>query len=75
MKHQFLAVYDYGQGGRWALVLAESANEIRVRFPEIKVVNERPGWMTDDYYRRLEGRIYDIYEPSGLLADILNDRT
>ena len=74
MKRQFLAVYDYGQGGRWALVLAESDDEIKVRFPELEVVNERPGWMTDDYYRRLEGRIYDIDQPIGLLADILNNR-
>jgi len=74
MKRRYLGVYDYGQGGRWALVLAESAEEIRIRFPELEVVNERPGWMTDDYYPRLEGRIYDIDQPTGLLADILKSR-
>jgi hypothetical protein len=74
MKRQFLALYDYGLGGRWALVRAESVDEIRVRFPELKVTDERPGWMTDDYYRRLEDRICDIDQPIGLLADILNDR-
>lgn len=43
MKRQFLALYDYGLGGRWALVRAESVDEIRVRFPELKVTDERPG--------------------------------
>jgi hypothetical protein len=74
LKRKFLASYDYGQGGRWALVLATSADEIKVRFPELDVVAERPKWITDDYYRLLERRVYDIDKPTGLLADILSER-
>jgi hypothetical protein len=73
-RSQYLVAYDYGQGGRWALVMAQSAREILDRFPELVVVEDRPGWMTDHYYRRLEGQIHDIDHPTGLLADILNER-
>jgi hypothetical protein len=74
MKRTFLVLYDYGQGGRWALVLAKSADEIKGGFPELDVVASRPEWMTDDYYRSLESRVYDIDEPAGLVADILKER-
>jgi hypothetical protein len=74
MRSKFLVLYDYGQGGRWAIVLAPSAAEIKGRFPELDIVAERPSWMTDDYYRNLEARVYDIDKPSGLLADIVLDR-
>jgi hypothetical protein len=74
MKHPFLALCDYGQGGWWALVLAKTAEEIKVRFPELNVIAERPKWITDDYDRLLERRVNDIDKPTGLLTDIQNER-
>jgi len=41
-RKEFLVLYDYGQGGLWALVRADSADEGRQRFPEVQVFDERP---------------------------------
>lgn len=35
-------LYDYGQGGLWAIVLAESAKQVRDRFPQLQVFEEAP---------------------------------
>lgn len=74
MKYKFLVLYDYGQGGRWALVLARNASEINACFPELTIESQRPGWMSDEYYARLEAGLDDLDEPRGLLADILKGR-
>jgi len=37
-----LVVYDYGQGGRWAFILADSEQAITQRYRELKVVAEAP---------------------------------
>lgn len=47
MKTPFLAVYDYGQGGIWIVLLAESADQIKERYPELKVI-ERPAPSMND---------------------------
>jgi hypothetical protein len=38
-------LYDYGQGGVWAYLLADSAEEIRREFPMLRVYEEPPVWM------------------------------
>ena len=45
MKSEYLVAYDYGMGGLWAYVRAESEAEILAAFPELQVVHERPHWM------------------------------
>ena len=45
MKRKFLVLYDYGQGGAWAYLLADSVDEIRRRFPALRVFDEPPDWM------------------------------
>lgn len=77
MKKKHLVVYDYGQGGLWAFIVAESPDEIEHRYPELKVVQEIPGWMTDDLRARLEAtETYDLEAPpSGLLADLIRERS
>jgi hypothetical protein len=76
MKHKHLVVYNYGQGGLWAFIRADSAEQIEERYPELKVVSEIPTWMTDDIRSRLEAtETYDLdAPPSGLLADLLRER-
>jgi hypothetical protein len=73
MKSPYLVVYDYGMGGIRAYVSARSANEIIARFPELQVVRERPGWMSDDDARRLD--LLDIDAPTGLLSNLLAGRS
>jgi len=53
-KQRFLAVYDYGQGGVWALINANSAQEIQTKYPCLAVLEQRPAWMTDDVYKKIE---------------------
>lgn len=76
MKTRHLVVYDYGQGGRWAFILADSAQAITQRYPELRVITERPTWMTDDLRARLdEMETYDLAAPpTGLLLEILQQR-
>jgi len=46
MKHPYLVLYDYGQGGVWAYILAESKAQIRNTFPDLVVHDEPPKWMS-----------------------------
>jgi hypothetical protein len=41
MRTKFLAVYDYGTGGVWVYLLADSAAQIHECFPEFRVVSDR----------------------------------
>jgi hypothetical protein len=68
MRREFLTVYDYGQGGVWTLLLADSADQIRDRYPELKVVTHPPGTMTDEELERIRSKrhrvdIDDLQEP------------
>lgn len=40
---EFYVLYDYGQGGLWAILRAESAEQVRERFPQLQVFEEAPG--------------------------------
>lgn len=77
MKTDFLVVYDYGKGGVWAYLLAETPEQVRVRFPELQVVAERPAWMTDEDERRTRERMtIDIDDTTNpFLAALIEDRS
>lgn len=45
MKQRFLVVDDYGMGGVWAYLWAESESQIRERYPTLQVVHETPVWL------------------------------
>ena len=45
MKKRFLVVHDYGTGGAWAYVRAESADTITSNFPALTIVPETPEWL------------------------------
>lgn len=76
VKTRYLAVHDYGMGGIWGYVLASNPEEITERYPEVKVVEEYPSWMTDELREGLERRVEDIDGPRrlGLLGIVLRDR-
>jgi hypothetical protein len=74
MSELYLVVYDYGMGGLWALVAAESADSIIAKFPELAVVSERPDWLDDKQYQRLERLDLDSPKPEGLLEVIVAER-
>jgi hypothetical protein len=77
MRTEFLAVYDYGTGGVWVYLLADSAAQIHECFPEFRVVSDRPNWLTDEEDRRLRERMtIDIDDTENpFLAALLQQRT
>jgi hypothetical protein len=76
VKRPFLVNYDYGQGGVWAFLRAESESEIADRFPELTVVDDLPEWMTPAEADRIRATltidIDDASEP--VLKQILDSR-
>lgn len=63
-KTPHFVVYDYGQGGVWAVIDARSGNEILQKYPDLIVVDDRPAWMDDKQFKRINDRHhYDIDEP------------
>lgn len=77
VKQRFLVVYDYGSGGVWAYVDAESSEEIEREFPELTVVSQPPDWMSADEQADIaEHATYDLHEDRsfGLLAEIQDNR-
>ncbi|MBU6419576.1 MAG: hypothetical protein KGQ79_07595 [Proteobacteria bacterium] len=72
MKHQYLIVHDYGTGGVWGVINARSEQEILAKYPKVKVINDRPAWMSDrDYSDIIKKNCFDIdLAPSGWLATL-----
>ena len=47
MRDAYLVLYDYGTGGVWSYLRADSPQQIVERFPALKVYESPPEWMTD----------------------------
>jgi hypothetical protein len=75
-KREFFAVDDYGQGGVWLVIRAESADAIKAKYPELDVFDEPPTFLTSQAVERARAkRCHDLEdEPTGYLADIVADR-
>jgi hypothetical protein len=41
-KGEYFALYDYGQGGLWVIIAANSAEQIRARYPMLQVFEGEP---------------------------------
>ena len=71
-KQEFFVVYDYGQGGLWAILRAESAEQVRRKYPGLDVFEGRPPMLDDatvSGIRRAGARDIDD-APDGGLADL-----
>lgn len=53
---EYLVLYDHGQGGAWAIVRADSADQVRQRWPQLEVFDRRPALMEDRLYAEVRGR-------------------
>jgi hypothetical protein len=74
-KTKYLSVYDYGQGGVWLYLFARSPGEITKKYPELKVVTERPAWLRGEELRRVEAMTFDIDDPpNGWLETLVRER-
>lgn len=71
-RKEFFSLYDYGQGGLWVIIRADSAAQIRDRYPQLEVFEGTPS-MLDDATVAIIRRVgvHDIEEPAtGWLADL-----
>jgi hypothetical protein len=73
MGADYLAVYDYGMGGVWVVVSADSADAVTDKYPELEVFEERPAWLNDEQYAQLERHNIDE-SPTGFLRVLIDGR-
>ena len=74
-KKPYLVGFDYLKAGYWGVMLAHSQAEIRTKWPELTIVEDRPHWMSEDKYSYYLMRAYDIDDPPhGILNIIINSR-
>ena len=71
-KQEFFVVYDYGQGGLWAILRAESAEQVRRKYPGVEVFEGRPPMLDDATVSSIRRTgVRDIDDPpDGWLADL-----
>jgi hypothetical protein len=71
-KQEFFVVYDYGQGGLWAILRAESAEQVRRKYPGVEVFEGRPPMLDDATVSGIRrAGVRDIDDPpDGWLADL-----
>jgi hypothetical protein len=76
-KRPFLAVYDYGQGGVWVLLLAKSADEIATKYPELQIVDHAPPSISEEELEDIKARrTVDIDDASDqFLASLRENRS
>jgi hypothetical protein len=61
VKQPYLVVYDYGTGGVWSYLRADSAAQIVAKFPALKVYESPPDWMTEAEQKDIAARAtYDL---------------
>jgi hypothetical protein len=75
-KREFFVVYDYGQGGLWAILRAESAEQVRRKYPGVEAFEGRPPMLDDATVSSIRrAGVRDIDDPpGGWLADLLASR-
>lgn len=75
MRKPYLIAYDYGQGAVWAYITAESAKQINDQFPDFKVFDSPPSWMTEHELAGIAaGMTFDLDQPTGWLASVIEVR-
>lgn len=56
---EFLACYDYGSGGVWLYVEAESRADLVKRFPSLTPIDELPTWWTPAIETEMRAKVGD----------------
>jgi hypothetical protein len=57
---KFLTCYDYGTGGIWRFIIAESALQILTKYPELEIADSIPEWMTQEVIQRMNEIVINI---------------
>ena len=69
----YFAVYSYGQGGAWVIIAAESAEQIRGKYPMLQVFEDTPPMLDPAAVAAIrDAGVQHIDEaPTGWLADLV----
>lgn len=69
---EFIVSHDYGQGATWAVVLAESPEKVRARFPGIEIHESWPPGLDDATIAAIRrDQTFDVDVPAtGWLASL-----
>lgn len=72
----FFVLYDYGQGGLWAVIRAQSPEQVQRRYPELEVFEHPPAELSTEVLARIrdQGEIGVDDPPVGWLADLVAHR-
>ena len=73
-RQEFFVLHDYGQGGLWAILRAESAEQVRRNYPDVEVFEGRPPMLDDATVAAIRrAGVRDIDDPpGGWLAELRN---
>jgi hypothetical protein len=76
MKRPFLTLYEYDEGAVWTVLLADSADEVRMKYPELLIIDQVPSTMGPDELRDIESqRTLDVDDTTDpLLASLRENR-
>jgi len=50
---KFLTCYDYGTGGIWRYIIANSKQQILTKYPELEIADSIPKWMNQDLINQI----------------------
>jgi hypothetical protein len=59
---KYLVCYDYGAGGVWLYVEADSPEQITERYRDLQVVEMPPTWMTAEDEKRIRGHVGPFWD-------------
>jgi len=71
-KREFFVLHDYGQGGLWAILRAESEEQVRRKYQGVEVFEGRPPMLDDATVSSIRrAGVRDIDDPpAGWLAEV-----
>ena len=71
-KREFFVLHDYGQGGLWAILRAESEEQVRRKYQGVEVFEGRPPMLDDATVAAIRSAgEHDIDDPpAGWLAEV-----
>jgi hypothetical protein len=74
MRRRFLTVYDYGTGGIWQYITADSPEQLAAKYPKLTVLIDPPPWWKERPLRDLKTCDIDA-EPTEFLRTMMGSPT
>jgi hypothetical protein len=59
---KYLVCYDYGTGGVWLYIEAESPSQIEATYRDLKVFEAPPAWLTPDEDAQIRSHVGPLWD-------------